>query len=276
MTDEVRLPRIPPAVARKLGFYVYVYVNPVDNTVFYVGKGKNGRALAHLRVDERKAIAKVIRQIRATRKEPQIDILAHNLGTSDAALKVEAAAIDLLGVSNLSNAVRGHGAQYGRLPLREVVAHYTKRKGKIREAAILIRINKQYRYGMTDLELYDATRSAWRLGPKRDDVEYAFSVYEGVVREVYRVTGWLAGGSTFNGRNGGRAALRAGRSEFVGTLAAPDIRKRYINRFVGHLFPPGAQNPVSYVNMPRRPANNRLQATAAGRQCKRRVARRRG
>jgi hypothetical protein len=45
MADPIRIPKIAPAAARKLGFYVYLYVNPVDKVVFYVGKGKNGRAL---------------------------------------------------------------------------------------------------------------------------------------------------------------------------------------------------------------------------------------
>ena len=251
MADPIKIPRIAPTVARKLGFYVYLYVDPVDKAVFYVGKGKNGRALAHLRADERKAITKVIRRIRAADGEPQIEILAHGLGTPEVALKVEAAAIDLLGVANLANAVRGHGTQYGRLSLQEVVAHYTKRKANIREPAILIRINKLYRYGMSDIELYDATRSAWRVGAMRDQVQYAFSVYEGVVREVYRITGWLSAGSTFNVRSGGRATHRSGRVEFVGTLADQVIRRRYVNRYVGHLFTRGAQNPISYVNIDR-------------------------
>jgi len=227
-----------------------LYVNPIDGKVFYVGKGKNGRALAHLRADERKAIAKVIRRIRSAGSEPQIEILAHNLGTAEMALKVEAAAIDLLGVPNLANHVRGHGTAYGRLPLQEAVAHYTKRPANVREPAILIRINKLYRYGMSDVELYDATRSAWKLGPRRAHAQYAFAVYEGVVREVYRITGWFPAWSTFNVRHGGRSGRRPGRFEFVGTLAEPDIRRRYVNRYVGHLFAKGMQNPISYVNMP--------------------------
>lgn len=32
--------RIPRPVAEKLGHYVYLYVNPLDETVFYVGKGR--------------------------------------------------------------------------------------------------------------------------------------------------------------------------------------------------------------------------------------------
>jgi len=256
----IRIPRIAPAVARKLGYYVYLYVNPVDDAVFYVGKGKNGRALAHLRAGEKKAIAKMIRGIRASGAEPKIEILAHGLRTPDAALKIEAAAIDLLGVGNLVNAVHGHGAKYGRLPLQEVVALYTKRKADIREPAILIRINKLYRYGMSDIELYDATRSAWCVGAKgrRRRARYAFCVFEGVVREVYRITEWLSAGSTFNVRRDGLGVHDPKRSEFVGTLAEPKIRKRYINRYVGHLFRQGAQNPISYVNVGKVPANQQL------------------
>ena len=266
-TQSIASPRIAPAVARKLGYYVYLYVNPADQSVFYVGKGKNGRALAHLHADEKKAIAKAIRKVREAGHEPQIDILAHGLGSPDDALKVEAAAIDLLGVSNLSNAVRGHGAKYGRMALEQVVAHYTRRKADIREPAVLIRINRAYRYGMSDVELYDATRSAWKIGRRKDQIEYALAVFEGVVREVYQITQWLPGGSTFNVRRVGRSHPRPGRFEFVGVVAEPKMRKRYINRYVGHLFPPGAQNPISYVNVP---ANKDLQPSAARRKHRRR------
>jgi len=42
----------------------------------------------------------------------------------------------------------------------------------------------------------------------------------------------------------------AGQSwEFVGTIAEDHVRRRYINRYVGHLFTQGAQNPISYVNL---------------------------
>lgn len=163
---RAQVPRIAPAVARKLGHYVYLYVNPLDNSVFYVGKGVRGRALVHLHPDQRRRVTKVVRNIRRAQMEPRIEILAHNLPSSETALKVEAAAIDLLGLSHLTNEVRGHGTKFGRVPLNEVVAHYTKRKPHIREPVILIRINKLYRYGMTETELYDATRCAWKVGQR--------------------------------------------------------------------------------------------------------------
>ena len=136
------------------------------------------------------------------------------------------------------------------MPLDELAAHYTRRKAKIREPSILIRINKLYRYGMSDAELYDATRSAWKVGRRRrEQAKFTFAVFEGVVREVYSITQWLPGGSTYNVRWKGRATERKDRWEFVGTIANSAVRDRYINRYVGHLFTQGAQNPISYVNI---------------------------
>jgi hypothetical protein len=95
--------------------------------------------------------------------EPRIEILTHGLPSDEVALQVEAAANDQRGVDNHTNAVRGwHGRKFGRMPVKELVAHYTQKKADIREPSILIRINKNYHYGMTDAELYDATRSAHR------------------------------------------------------------------------------------------------------------------
>lgn len=248
--------RISRTVAERLGHYVYIYVDPRDESIFYVGKGRNGRALAHLRpgeAGEETGVKRRIRAIEGDGEEPCVEVLAHGLRDEETALRVEAAAIDLIGIDRLANSVRGHRVKQGRMPLEEAVGRYARRKAEITEPAILIRINTLYRPGMGHLELYDVTRSAWKVAEKRrNQVEYAFAVFDGVVREVYQVEAWLPAGSTFNHRwNGERTDRheREGRWEFVGTLAPEEIRRKYVNRYVGHLMAQGAQNPIMYRNV---------------------------
>src|SRR5713226_3424238 len=37
-----------PKFIEKLGYYVYLYIDPRDSTIFYVGKGQGNRAFSHL------------------------------------------------------------------------------------------------------------------------------------------------------------------------------------------------------------------------------------
>jgi hypothetical protein len=41
-------PSIPSEVARSLGYYLYLHIDPRSDKPFYVGKGKGKRILAHL------------------------------------------------------------------------------------------------------------------------------------------------------------------------------------------------------------------------------------
>ena len=65
----------------------------------------------------------------------------------------------------------------------------------VRERALLITINQTYRSDMNALELYEATRAFWVIGPRRDRVDVAMAVYRGVVREVYRIRSWHPAGT---------------------------------------------------------------------------------
>jgi hypothetical protein len=213
-------------------YYVYAYVSRSDGKIRYVGKGKGQRGLAH----------------RGRFRNHRIDILAHGLPDEATAYAVEAAVIDALGRLQLKGQIRGkHSTEFGRVPLEELVVRYAARKVKVREPSILIRINQRYRPGMPARELYEVTRGVWAIGQRRETVRYAMAVYQGVIREVYRITGWHPAGST-QYRYRSRADVRApGRWEFRGAVAERRIRKRYVGGSVEHLLPNGSRNPIRYV-----------------------------
>ena len=57
--------KFPASILSSLKYYVYVYLDPRDNTIFYVGKGVGNRAFAHLAADTEKEKSRRIREIRA-------------------------------------------------------------------------------------------------------------------------------------------------------------------------------------------------------------------
>ncbi len=120
-------------------------------------------------------------------------------------------------------------------------ARQLAQRAAIAERAILIRLTKRPRRGMKDpellneTELYDATRSAWFVGERRDQIEFAFAVSKFKVLEVYRVSEW-------------HRQRGSDRYEFEG-CRADDIRDRYVGKDVRHYFKPGSRAPFIYVNV---------------------------
>jgi uncharacterized protein len=208
------------------------------------------RALTHLQDTRRSRKTETLNRIRAAGMVPRIDVLAHGLKGEETALRIEAGVIDALGLPALTNEIRGWGTKrFGRLQLKDVVAHYRKKRVEIREPGIIIRINRLYRSGMSDIELYDATRGVWKVRPERcKKAEYAFAVFAGVIKEVYEIVEWFPGGTTLSTRDPHADRVKD-RYEFVGRVAREKLRKRYIDRYVGHTFRQGNQNPISYVNV---------------------------
>ncbi len=159
--------RFPASVSGKLDFYVYLYSDPRDNAVFYVGKGCGNRVFSHLSETGDKAKHQRIQEIRETGSEPHLEILAHGLDEHQARV-VEASAIDLLGRETLTNEVGGWGSrEYGRYSVEEIAALYCEMPAKIssKDAVILIRINQLFYSGMLSRELYEVTRIVWAVPP---------------------------------------------------------------------------------------------------------------
>jgi hypothetical protein len=237
--------KFPPEMTQTLGSYVYIYTDPRNREAFYVGKGRGNRAFSHL--DEEGETDKIARiaAIRKSGGEPRIDILRYGMTNEESSL-VEAAVIDFMGLSRLTNAVRGnHRTSLGRVSSKDLITMLTAKPAKIKHKAVLIIINRLYRSDMTAEELYEATRGIWKIGPKRDKAELAMAVYQGIVREVYKIKGWLPAGTLNYKTRDSRGFKSSGRWEFEGETAH-DIRDRYIDFSVRHLLGKNSQNPIRY------------------------------
>lgn len=121
---------------------------------------------------------------------------------------------------------------------------------RITEPALLLRIAKLYRDHMSEQALYEATRGVWKLARRRDAVQYAFAVAKGVVKEVFVVNQWHPAGTTEYATRKTEGFKVTGRWEFIGSVAPPQVRKKYVGQSVAHYWPRGASNPVLYVNVP--------------------------
>jgi hypothetical protein len=120
----------------------------------------------------------------------------------------------------------------------------------ISEPALLVRINQMYKDGMSTQALYEATRGVWVIGERREAVQYAFAVAQGIVREVYEVHSWHSAGSTPYKTRPLHDVSYKGRWEFIGEVAPAAIREKYLDCSVADYFPRGAANPIMYVNTP--------------------------
>jgi uncharacterized protein len=232
-------------VIENLKYYIYLYTDPRDYEIFYVGKGNGNRAFAHLKDNSEKEKVRKIKEILDEGLEPIIEILIHGIEDEDTAKKIEASIIDVLNISKLTNINRGYESrEFGRMSLERIISMYQSDKVIIDDPVILIVINWSFRYGMNPIELYDGVRSAWIVGEKREKAKYAFAVYDSVVQEVYKIAAWLPYNSTLN--TVGRIVDNNlnNRWEFVGQIADENIRNKYLFKNVSDYL--GPRNPINY------------------------------
>lgn len=187
------------------GFYVYALIDPRNEKVFYIGKGTGNRVFSH-EIESgktRESEKKKIQQIRAIENSGySVKRLIVNWGLSEnEAFVAEATLINLLNRMpdiQLTNEVSGHNVhdsltteefelQYGAVPLE---------KEDIKHSILVIKINKLYRRGMSEEELYDAVRGFWAASLKSIEarkVKYVFGVYNGLIVGVYKPDVWHYG-----------------------------------------------------------------------------------
>lgn len=234
----------PPGASEEIGFYVYMLLDPRTSppTPFYVGKGQGNRIFAHLNQALESSTENLkldrIREINAAGHQVSHLILRHGLDSEEMAYEIESALIDYLSLgagSELANRMGGHHARdRGLMSVEDVVAEYSAPEAVISEPAILIKINRLYRRGMSPEQLYEATRQSWVISEANSKrAAYVFAVAFGIIRQVYRVHNWyLVDGSKRRAFNG---------------EVAPEMA-HYLGHSIANQFSMGAQNPIRYVN----------------------------
>lgn len=141
-------------------FYVYAFYDTEDaaKKPFYIGKGKLERCLDHIKYSDDSPKSERINYLLKT-GNLGIDILHHGMDEATAKL-VEATCIDLLGVGELTNKVRGSSSLMGRITLDELNHLLLKQETEIapEHAGLAFLLNSTYKSGMSALALYEATR----------------------------------------------------------------------------------------------------------------------
>ena len=226
--------------------YVYMYSDPQDGMPFHVGKGRGNCAFAHLNETGEKKKALRISAIHERGQKPQIDLLCYGL-SDDRATLVDAVVIALLGRPPLVNLVGGEfKIGYGRVSAEELILVERAKPVEVNENVMLIRINKLYRSNMSTHELYEATRGIWKLGLRRYKAQYAMAVYQGIVREVYRIDRWIPAGYSEYTTRKPETVKKRGRWEFQGEVEK-ELSAHYVGKSVRKYLRAPSQNPIRFI-----------------------------
>ena len=133
-------------MSRKLGWYVYRLIDPLNGETFYVGKGHGNRVFAHIRAevglegDDLDNKTKRIREIRLANFDVAHVIHRHGM-TEETAIEVEAALMDAY--PGLTNVAGGVGSNdYGVMHATEIIQRYSAESAVFRHKAILISVNR--------------------------------------------------------------------------------------------------------------------------------------
>lgn len=234
--------KLSQSTIEKLGYYVYLLIDPLTGQPFYVGKGCGNRINQHLfgalETDtEETSKIKKIRDLQKSGLEIEHIVLRHGL-TEKEAFEVEAAVIDCIGIKNLTNIVCGHHSSVrGKMALKNIKIEYEAVDAFFDEPVVLIRINRLFRFDMPASELYDATRGDWKVGSRAKIAHIACAVFGGIIREVYSIREW----QFVPGKK---------RWKFDGEIASQEIRNKYADKNVARYWRRGSQNPIKYEGFP--------------------------
>ena len=225
---------------RDLKTYVYVFCEITDDNKrvpIYIGKGKSDRCFQHLQnLDDLSSAKNTKISETISKNRLGIDILAYGLD-DQTALVVESACIDLMGIDNLTNSVRGQGDNVKRVQLGELSNLLMDKTIKVapEHKGVAILINRHYRPSFGDLEIFEFTRGIWskRMKTLSKDAKYAYATFKGVVKDVYEIHSWVpAGTQEYFTRKLDPERLKKAEWEFVGRKASEEVRELYMGKIL--------------------------------------------
>lgn len=245
-----RLRKFPVGVAEQLAWYVYIYSDPCDDTIVYIGKGQGDRVFSHLdeaeKSDTNSPKVRRIKKIWSKDEDVIIRIFRHGLQESEALL-VEAALIDIY--PDAANAVTGHhSSEFGDRLVQDIISEKAKKPANIDFPAVIINIRKQwllirpdYSKPVDEKQLYNSTRTAWPIQPSRHPtVRHAIAVAFGIIRQVYEIEKW----EPADVNSDGSVREKDGRWMFHGRVAKD--KEQFIGQSIDHLQKAGARFPIKW------------------------------
>jgi len=212
---------------KHLNHYVYVYRDPRDNKIFYVGEGIDGRVLDHLRdtlvaenpkrTEAHTAKTRRIVEIWSADEMVEWQIISRKHKTQKDAEIAEAAVMTALGISQngqLLNLQGGkHGTEHGSIPMEELEALGAQpvNPADSCDTVFLFSIHDSLEKGLSP---YEGTRSSWRVAERWRNRTDAIAVGLDQGRSVgaFRIDDWEKAGD--------------GRWRFSGTELQNDLHNK--------------------------------------------------
>ena len=198
--------KFSPKTINALKYYVYGLKYPGENqNYFYIGKGKGNRVFSHLfqksKLDIKDPKFDIINSLKKT-GGPKVEIIRHGLNQDEAFL-LEATLIDVFGVDQITNKVKGiNSDKFGIMDINVIDEIYKGEEFKENISAVCFKINKAWNKEMDEEMLYNKIRGNWVLNINRaKKAEYGIGVYNGIIKGIYRICNWeTARSSTKNKR----------------------------------------------------------------------------
>ena len=188
----------------KIGYYVYLLIDPRDNSIFYVGKGQGDRIFAHakgaLKENESSSLSPkndLIKEIINEGKEVDYRMVRWGIENEEKAFEIESILIDLLTNESLKktggikNKIDGkHSQNYGIRTPKEIEALLTRGNldtSNLKDKLVAITLN----ISLEGPSLYERIRGTWVMNKKRaEKADYVLAVYDGVIIGVFKPEKW--------------------------------------------------------------------------------------